>query len=252
VRERAGLAGPASALAATDDSDDIASGSPAESLAALIERHVAFLVDYQDAAYAMRYRALVAKAEQREREVAGDAGGLPLTHAVARAWFKLLAYKDEYEVARLYADPAFRRRLDDVFDGDWSLRLHLSPPLISRVDPRTGRPKKISVGPWALRAMRLLRHGKRLRGTRFDPFGYLEERRVERALIDDFERLLEVELLPELTTERVALAVELASLPESIRGFGPVKARAIAEVDERRRALLVRWRNTAPAMAVAA
>src|SRR5690606_3626391 len=206
-----------------------------------------FLVGYQDGAYAERFRALVDKVARREREVrdaAGDAGGeLPLARAVARSWFKLLAYKDEYEVARLQVDPAFRQRLEETFDGDWSPRLHLAPPLLSRVDPRTGRPRKISFGPWILPVLRVLAHGKRLRGTRFDPFGRLAERRVERALIAEYQQLLEAEILPGLDAARLHLAVEIASLPLAIRGFGPVKASAIEAADLRRSALLSRWRT---------
>src|SRR5690606_23403183 len=119
----------------------------------------------------------------------------------------------------------------------------LAPPLFSRVDPRTGRPRKIAFGPWILPVLRLLAHGKRLRGTRFDPFGRLAERRVERALIEEYERLLEVEILPGLDAARLDLAVEIASLPQSIRGFGPVKERAIEATAARRGALLARWRT---------
>ncbi|MEB2318812.1 MAG: indolepyruvate ferredoxin oxidoreductase family protein [Pseudomonadota bacterium] len=216
---------------------------PAEALAALVEPRAEFLVGYQDAAYAERFRALVAKVARREREVAGDAAEPRLAAAVARSWFKLLAYKDEYEVARLHVDPAFRQRLEETFEGDWSLRLHLSPSILSRVDPRTGRPRKIAFGAWMLPVMRLLARGKRLRGTRLDPFGYLEERRVERAMIDEYEQLLEVDILPGLDPARLGLAVEIASLPQSIRGFGPVKARAIRETNERHAALLARWRT---------
>src|SRR5690606_31996344 len=224
-----------------------ASAAQAETLASVVEPRAEFLVGYQDAAYAERFRALVDKVARREREVrdeAGDAGGdLPLARAVAKSWFKLLAYKDEYEVARLQVDPAFRQRLEETFDGDWSPRLHLAPPLLSRVDPRTGRPRKISFGPWILPVLRVLAHGKRLRGTRFDPFGRLAERRVERALIAEYQQLLEAEILPGLDAARLHLAVEIASLPQSIRGFGPVKARAVEEAAARRGALLARWRT---------
>ncbi len=238
VRELAGLEPPLA-----EEHDEPAT----ESLDAIVESRAGFLAGYQDAAYAERYRALVEKAARREREVCGETGGegseLPFARAVAKSWFKLLAYKDEYEVARLHVDPAFRRRLEETFEGDWSLRLHLSPPLFARVDPRTGRPRKISFGAWMLPVMRLLAHGKRLRGTRFDPFGYLAERREERAMIDEYEQLLEVELLPGLDVARMGLAVEIASLPQSVRGFGPVKAQAIEAARERRGALLARWRT---------
>ena len=235
VRALAGLDEPGAASQSPVAGED-------ESLESLVEPRAEFLVGYQDAAYAQRYRALVDKVARREREISGDAG-LPLARAVAKSWFRLLAYKDEYEVARLHTDPAFRKRLDETFEGDWKPRLHLAPPLLSRTDPRTGRPRKIAFGPWILLVLRVLAHGKHLRGTRFDPFGRLAERRIERALIDEYEQLLEVEILPGLDADRLRLAVEIASLPLSIRGFGPVKARALEEAATRRGALLARWRT---------
>jgi len=238
VRELAGLD-----VSAAEGRNAVA--AQAETLASVVEPRAGFLVGYQDAAYAERFRALVEKVARREREVSGEAGGAggesPLARAVAKSWFKLLACKDEYEVARLQVDPAFRKRLEETFEGDWSPRLHLAPPLLSRVDPRTGRPRKISFGPWILPVLRLLAHGKRLRGSRLDPFGYQAERRMERAMIDEYEQLLEVEILPGLDAARMGLAIEIASLPQSIRGFGPVKARAMHEAAQRRGALLTRW-----------
>ena len=240
VRELAGL-DPASAAQPAE------TAGRTQTLVSVVEPRAEFLVGYQDAAYAERYRALVEKVARREREIREEPVvadvELPLATAVAKSWFKLLAYKDEYEVARLHTDPAFRERLEASFEGDWKPRLHLAPPLFSRVDPRNGRPRKIAFGPWILPVLRLLAHGKRLRGTRFDPFGRLAERRVERALIEEYERLLEVEILPGLDAARLDLAVEIASLPQSIRGFGPVKERAIEATAARRGALLARWRT---------
>ena len=144
---------------------------------------------------------------------------------MARYLFKLMAYKDEYEVARLYTDTSFVERVKSSFDGD-NLRLefHMAPPLLARRDPTTGEPKKMSFGPWLLGVLRVLAKFKFLRGTPLDPFGYGEERRTERALVADYEKLLG-EIVDHLTPGNHPVAVELASIPEKIRGFGPVKQR---------------------------
>jgi len=210
-----------------------------DSLEALVERRAAFLTDYQDRAYAERYRALVSAAAQAERVRAP--GGEAFAKAVARGLCKLMAYKDEYEVARLYSDGAFAAELNGAFDGDLKITFHLAPTWLARGDGRGGEPKKIVFGPWLATPLRLLAKFRRLRGTRFDPFGYLAERRVERALIADYEALV-AELGSGLTRDNRDLAVALAALPETIRGYGPVKARAIAAGDAERRRLLDLWR----------
>ena len=132
-----------------------------------------------------------------------------------------MAYKDEYEVARLYTDGTFRKQIAQTFEGD-NLRFefHLAPPLLARADKRTGEPKKISFGPWMLRLFEMLKRFKFLRGTAFDPFGYSAERRTERQLIADYEALLD-EILAGLTPQNHHLAVGLAVIPEKIRGFRP-------------------------------
>jgi len=159
---------------------------------------------------------------------------------VAEGYFKLLAYKDEYEVARLHAE-TLERALADSFDGIRRIRFHLAPPIMARRDGE-GRPVKTEFGPWMLTAFRLLRHGKLLRGTPLDPFGWSAERRVERRAIRDYERLME-EVLSGLAPDRLASAIELARLPVEIRGFGHVKAAAAARAEERRTALLARFRS---------
>ena len=206
---------------------------------ALLERRAAFLTDYQDRAYAERYRASVAAAAKAERERAPGADAF--ARAVARGLFKLMAYKDEYEVARLYSDGAFAAELKDAFDGDLKLTFYLAPSWLARGDGRGGEPKKIVYGAWMMTALRVLARLRRLRGTRFDPFGYLAERRAERALIADYEALI-AELCAGLTPDNRDLAVALAALPETIRGYGPVKMKAIAAADEERRRLLDLWR----------
>jgi indolepyruvate ferredoxin oxidoreductase len=203
-----------------------------QTLDEMIDRRVAFLTDYQDAAYAARYRNWVEKAKAAESDKAFGKQGL--AEAVARNLFKLMAYKDEYEVGRLYSDGNFMRQVAEEFDGE-NLRFefHLAPPLLARTNPATGQPRKISFGPWMMPAFRTLARLKRLRGTVFDPFGYTAERRMERALIADYEKTL-AELLERLTPANHHLAVGIAAIPEKIRGFGHVKKRSLkaARADE--------------------
>jgi indolepyruvate ferredoxin oxidoreductase len=219
------------------------------SLDELIERRARLLADYQDAAYAARYRVLVEKARKAEAEKAGSS---KLAEAVARNYAKLMAYKDEYEVARLHADPAFLESIAERFEGDYRLAFHLAPPLLARPDPRTGEPAKMRFGPWVLGFFKLLRALKGLRGTAFDPFGRTEERRTERALIGEYEATVE-RLLADLSRENHALAIEIASLPDSIRGFGHIKAKSIAAARRKRGELLAAWpRGAVPLAARAA
>ncbi|MEW6384842.1 MAG: DUF6537 domain-containing protein, partial [Pseudomonadota bacterium] len=209
------------------------------SLDEMIERRAAFLVEYQDAAYATRYRDLVARVRATEAERIG--GSTALTETVARYLFKLMAYKDEYEVARLYTSGDFQRRLQQQFEGDYQLRFHLAPPLFARKDEQ-GRLLKKEYGPWMFKAFGLLAKLKFLRGGRFDVFGRTEERRMERKLISDYEATVQV-LLDGLDDDRLALAVEIASIPEHIRGFGHVKEAHFEQAKAREAALLAQWRN---------
>jgi len=189
-------------------------------LDALVEQHAAHLAAYQNAAWAARYRALVQRAREREQALGADPG-LPFTRAVAEAFGKLMAYKDEYEVARLFTDGRFRRELAEQFEGELELEFHLAPPLVAR--PKNGQPpKKMRFGPWMLGAMKWLARGKVLRGSVFDPFGHTEERRLERALIAAYEARIG-ELLPQLDAARLPLATLVAKVPLSMRGFGHVK-----------------------------
>ena len=185
-----------------------------------------------------RYRALVERVREAERALgAGEA----LAGAVARYLYKLMAYKDEYEVARLYTDGAFRDRLAAAFEGDLRLTFHLAPPVLARRDPVTGEPRKRTFGPWMWRALGLVAKLRFLRGTPFDPFGRTAERRMERRLIEEYFETVE-ELLAGLRAENLGLAVEIASIPEAIRGYGHVKARAVEEAEREKAALLERWR----------
>ena len=158
-----------------------------ESLADLVARGKAHLAAYQNPAWAERFAAAVARVEARESALAGGDAQLPVARSVARSLTKLMSYKDEYEVARLYTDGNFRRRLAEQFEGPLSLEFHMAPPFLAR--PKNGQaPKKITLGGWMLTALRWLAHGKALRGGRLDPFGHTEERRLERGLIVEFER----------------------------------------------------------------
>ena len=192
----------------------------AETLDALVKRCAEFLSEYQSSAYARRYVDLVERVSAREG--AELAAGTRLAEAVARYYFKLLAYKDEYEVARLWTNGDFLRQLNAEFEGDFKIQLHLAPQILFPKDPDTGRAKKLTVGPWVLRAFKLLARFKFLRGSPFDPFGWVPHRRLERQLIRDYEVRTE-ELLAGLSSENLDLAVEIASLPEGIRGFFDVK-----------------------------
>jgi len=197
-----------------------------QSFAETVDRRAAFLTAYQNASYARRYRNWVEKVRTVEAEKAPGQCGL--AEAVARYLFKLMSYKDEYEVARLYADTSFLDRVKSSFDGDrLSFEFHLAPPLLARRDPNTGEPRKMSFGPWILTVFRLLAKLKFLRGTAFDLFGLTKERRTERRLIADYEYLLG-EICEFLAPGNHRFAVGLAALPEKIRGYGPVKERHLA------------------------
>jgi indolepyruvate ferredoxin oxidoreductase len=221
---------------------------PPESLPALVERRAAFLAEYQDAAYAARYRDLVALVEAAEKARARGRTGL--AEAVARGLFKLMAYKDEYEVARLYTSGPFLDRLGQQFEGDFRLEFHLAPPLLARRDPYSGEPKKMGFGPWMFRAFKVLARLRRLRGTAFDIFGRTAERRLERQLIVDYAAVIR-ELAASLDPDNHALAVEIAEVPQQIRGFGHVKLRNLKVARERQALLLAAFRSPAPAATAA-
>ena len=221
-----------------------------ESFDETVARREKFLTAYQNAAYARRYRTYVDKVKAAEADQAPGKTGL--AEAVARYLFKLMAYKDEYEVARLYTDGSFEKQLTNEFGGD-NLRLefHLAPPLLARRDKTTGLPRKMSFGPWLFTAFRALAKLKFLRGTALDPFGHSIERQTERKLIQDYETMLD-ELLTRLAPENHHLAVGLAVIPEKIRGFGHVKQRHLAAAKADEAALLEQFRAGAPMLLKAA
>ncbi|HJR75104.1 MAG TPA: indolepyruvate ferredoxin oxidoreductase family protein [Luteimonas sp.] len=209
------------------------------SLDEVIARRTTFLTDYQNASYAKRYADFVAKV--RAAEQAKAPGSTDLSEAAARYFFKLMAYKDEYEVARLYTSGDFKRKLEQQFDGDYKLHFHLAPPLLAKKDAQ-GRLQKKEFGPWVFTAFKLIAKFRGLRGTALDIFGYTDERRGERRLIAEYEKTIGG-LLGELDSGNVALAAEIASIPEQIRGYGHVKEAHLHKAKEREAALLAEWRN---------
>ena len=164
-----------------------------------------------------------------------------LTEAVARYLFKLMAIKDEYEVARLYTDGSFRKQVASQFESYDRLEFHMAPPLLSQEDPRTGRPQKIAFGPWMLRVMSVLAALRGMRGSAFDIFGRTAERRMERQLLADYEAVIG-EIIAGLNADKHALAVGLASVPEKIRGYGHVKEAHVAAAKADEAALLEQFR----------
>ena len=223
-----------------------------ESLDALIERHQRRLTDYQNAEYAKRYVAAVTQVREREKSL-GSPQPLRLTQAVAANLAKLMAYKDEYEVARLYTDPAFTDKLRAQFEGepgkDYQLHFHLAPPLLSRKD-ENGHLVKRKYGPWVMPVFRILAKMKHLRGTPLDIFGRTKERRHERQLVRDYLDLAK-EFAKTLNPDNLALALELAKLPDDIRGFGHIKEKNLQTAEQRRSVLLADYRSRPAAKRVA-
>jgi indolepyruvate ferredoxin oxidoreductase len=189
-----------------------------------IDARTKFLADYQDKAYAARYLAAVDKA--RKAEAAAAPGSTELSEAVAKNLFKLMAYKDEYEVARLYTDGSFAKKLAEKFDGDYQLKFYLAPPIFARRDEATGRLQKKEYGGWMIHAFRVLARLKFLRGTAFDPFGRTAERKTERKLIEEYVAMLD-QRLAGLKPEQISLLAKLARIPETIRGYGHIKEESI-------------------------
>jgi indolepyruvate ferredoxin oxidoreductase len=205
----------------------------------LIAKRVEFLTGYQDAAYAAQYQDFVEKVRAAEKPL--DSG--KLTEAVARYLFKLMAYKDEYEVARLHTDRSFLDKIASQFEGDYKLNYHLAPPLLAKKNTQ-GELVKRPYGPWMLRAFGVLAKLKGLRGTAFDVFGHTAERKMERALIGEYRASIE-ELLRGLNASNHALAVEIARIPEEIRGYGHVKERHLATARPKWESLMAQWRGGA-------
>jgi indolepyruvate ferredoxin oxidoreductase len=216
-----------------------ASSRFSQSLDELVQRREEFLTRYQNTAYAKKYRALVDQV--RLAEDAKTNGLTGLTEAVARYYFKLMSYKDEYEVARLYVESGFAERIKSEFEGEYKLHFHLAPPLLARRNEQ-GELIKSEFGAWVFSAFKLLAKLRALRGTGLDIFGYTVERRSERQLISDYAQLLG-ELMAGLRPENHALAVQISSIPEEIRGYGHVKMRSLAAAKEKQARLLAEFRS---------
>jgi indolepyruvate ferredoxin oxidoreductase len=221
-----------------------------KSIDELVDGRASFLTRYQNARYARRYRSFVERVGASEARILGERG--ELTAAVARYYFKLLAYKDEYEVARLFTDGTFQSQLDREFEGEYTIEWHPAPPhiplidsLLKRRDERTGRTKKVRVGSWAFKALGVLARFKFLRGTPLDPFGVAAHRKLERQLIRDYEATV-AELLDALTQENRAVAVEIASIPDHIRGFDVVKEEQLENARTKQADLLATFHLQTP------
>jgi indolepyruvate ferredoxin oxidoreductase len=206
------------------------------------------LTAYQNDAYAARFTSTVDAVAATEDTVLP--GSETLAAAVARNLARLMAYKDEYEVARLYTEPSFMARLNEEFEGDFRIKFNLAPPLTARRDPDTGLPVKREFGGWIRPVFKILQRLKGLRGTVFDIFGYTAERRLERQLIEDYEELTRT-LIDGLTPENHATAIELAEAAWEIRGFGHIKEGTIEEVMRRERELLAEFHRISPTVRAA-
>ena len=213
---------------------------PPEGLDELIQHRADVLRDYQNKSYVQRYLHLVERV--RTLEIDRVPGSTEFTEAVASYYFKLLAYKDEYEVARLYTNGDFMQKIKGRFEGGYKLKLHLAPPLFSSRDAHNGEPVKTAYGAWILSAMNLLARFKFLRGTAFDPFGKTAERKMERRLIEEYEKTIE-ELLRGLSKKNHALAVEIARIPEQIRGYDLVKQKHVESAKSQKNELLNEFRS---------
>lgn len=232
--------------------DPMASGSTAPvemifkpetaSLSVLVDRRARFLVSYQDEAYARRYREFMALVCEQEKAQLGSTREMAFSRSVAEGLFKLMAYKDEYEVARLYTSGAFSSHLEKQFAGKPRLTFHLAPPLIAKRDPLTGHLIKQEFGPWILPAFRLLAKLKGLRGSHWDIFGYTAERKMERHLVEEYRALI-VSLLPDIQVGNYDAALALAKLPQDMRGFGHVKEKNVKKAQQRQQTLLAQFRG---------
>ncbi|EON12622.1 indolepyruvate ferredoxin oxidoreductase family protein [Pandoraea sp. SD6-2] len=207
----------------------------------LIQRRYDQLVAYQDRVYAERFKQTVDRVRAAETPLTQEGMQMPLTEAVARALYKLMAYKDEYEVARLYTDPAFMKKINEQFEGDFTLRFHLAPPSLAKHDDK-GHLVKKAYGAWMMKAFGVLAKFKGLRGGAFDIFGRTQERRTERALIGEYETLVS-ELVSRLNESNLSLAVQLAELPQEIRGYGHIKEQNLAATRIKWTKLLAQFRD---------
>jgi indolepyruvate ferredoxin oxidoreductase len=221
--------------------------APGENLDDVIAFRSSFLIDYQDQAYAERYQRLVESVREAEQQLFPEitTNELSLTEAVAHNFFKLMAYKDEYEVARLYSNGDFEKSLADQFVGKYKLRFHLAPPLLAKRDPRSGQLLKREFGAWMLPLFRILARFRSLRGSALDIFANTAERKMERALIETYEQDIK-RLITEMSSKNFDTAIEIASLPKEIRGFGHVKHANIEKVSSLKEILFKKLTEISP------
>jgi indolepyruvate ferredoxin oxidoreductase len=213
-----------------------------ETLEAIVADRSRELVAWQNERYARRYRALVEQVAEAERRHFDDT---PLAEMVARYAFKVMAYKDEFEVARLYTDGSFQRQLDEEFEGDYQVHLHLAPQMSPR-DPRTGRPRKLKLGRWFLVVLGVIARLRFLRGTPLDPTRLMAHRRLEQRMVDEYELLVR-KLAAGLGPDSREIAIELASLPEHVRGFDDIKERNLEAASAKQTELLEAFSRVASA-----
>jgi len=252
VKQAAGIGAatvgaPSGANESATASAFIDNGTITKSLDETIALRVKFLTEYQDSTYAEQYKTFVEKI--RSAESRHMAGKTCLSEATAKYLFKLMAYKDEYEVARLYTTGDFEKRIKETFDGDFKIKFNLAPPMFSKKDSN-GHLIKQEYGSWIFTAFKIMTKLKGLRGGTFDIFGKTEERKMERQLIVDYRHTLE-ELIGGLNAANYSLAIEIAKVPEHIRGYGHVKEEHFAKAKARKEDLLLQWRNPEPDRAVA-
>jgi indolepyruvate ferredoxin oxidoreductase len=201
----------------------------------LIETRHGHLVDYQNRRWADQYRASVTDVHKAE-EALGQTN-LLLTRAVAQQLYRVMAYKDEYEVARLYAETDFMKEVRETFEGDFKVHFHLAPPLLNKETDAQGRPKKRRFGPWMFRAFRLLAKFRGLRGTVVDPFSYSADRKLDRSMLKDYQTLV-ARIGRELNASNYETFLQLAELPADVRGYGPVREQAAEAIREKQTQLI--------------
>jgi len=242
---RLAVADPSRLQAMMEGQDEAAAPKTLDemSLDEIIEHRSGLLKDYQNKRLARRYRKLVDQVRDAAR-VGGYDEALP--RAVAINYAKLLAYKDEYEVARLFTDGRFEQQLRDQFEGDYKISFNLAPPMVAKEKDALGRPKKRVYGPRMMTGFRWLARMRFLRGTPFDVFGYSADRKLERELIADYEKDVAA-VLSQLSSANADIAVELLSLPDRIRGYGPVKEKAASDAKTRHAQLVADLATPPPA-----
>ena len=223
----------------TEEASGLSAGDP-KSLDDIVQHRYQLLSNYQNRAYAERYKAFVEKVHAVERK--NTPGMTGVAEGVAKYYYKLLAYKDEYEVARLFTNGEFSKQLQTQFEGDFKIQFHMAPPLLAIKDSVTELPKKMTFGPWMWRLLRLVARLKFLRGSVFDPFARSDDRKMERQLIREYESVVE-ETVAHLNSQNHRIAVELVCYPESIRGYGYIKRRHFQETRDRVEELIAAIRH---------